>query len=162
MFHHGNVFSMCAVHCLALWTFQDHFDTGIFRQGSFQQKDILAQKRFSKGKFRHLNISAYGYFGTLQSNIDILAQTFCHLCYCAEISMCQNVPVLKCSYAKNSSCLKVLLPKSPHMARSKHSNVEMSICQNVCSAKQWLHVLKFSCDEKYMPKWLFPKSQVPK
>ena len=59
--------------------------------GKFQQKDVLTQKPFDLGTFRHgiflhLNILAHGFFGTLQSNMDVLAQTFWHLCYCAKMS----------------------------------------------------------------------------
>ena len=89
---------------------REHFDMGTFRHEEF-----LAQEHFGTGIFRHLNISAHGYFGTLQSNIDVSAQTFWHLCYCAEMSMCRNVPVPKCSCAKNSSCRKFPVPKIPHV-----------------------------------------------
>ena len=103
------------------WTFHLHgrFDTRTFRHG-----DILAQGIFvtmdRHGIFWHLNILTHGYFGTLKSNMDVLEQTFRHLCYFAEMSMCRNAPVPKCSCAENSSFRKVLVPKSPQ--------VEMFLC----------------------------------
>ena len=51
-------------------------------------KEFSAPWTFWQGIFRHLNISAHGYFCTLQSNMDVLAQTFLHLCYCAKMSIC--------------------------------------------------------------------------
>ena len=48
-------------------------------------------------------------------------------CPCAEMSLCQNVPVPNLPHAEKSSCRKVPM--------SKCSHVEMSICRNVCSAK---------------------------
>ena len=59
--------------------------------------------------------------------------TFWHLCYCAKMSMCRNVPMLKCSVpkiplAENSSCQK--------LSMSKRFRVETSICRNVRSAER--------------------------
>ena len=91
------------------WTFHLHgrFDTRTFRHG-----DILAQGIFvtmdRHGIFWHLNILTHGYFGTLKSNMDVLEQTFRHLCYCAEMSPCRNV-----HGAKKSLCWKVPMLKSP-------------------------------------------------
>ena len=82
-FWHGYVITRTfrQVHVLALrtywhmgvlspWTFRH----GLFGTGTFWQKEFLAQWTFRHGIFWHLNISAHGYFGTLQSNMDILAQ----------------------------------------------------------------------------------------
>ena len=98
--------------CSGRWTLQHRnvSTLGLFGAGNFRHKEVLAPWTFWQQK-----ISAFGYFGTLQSNMDILAQTFRHLCYCAEMSMCRNVPMPKCSCAKKSSCRKVLVPKSPHV-----------------------------------------------
>ena len=113
---------------------------------------------FWHGIFWHLNILAHGYFGTLQSSMDIYSQTFRHLCYCAEMSMCQNVPMPKCSCAENSSCWKVFMPKSPH--------VEMFPCWNVhlpeCLQYRMVHMPRSFRDETFVPKWLFLKFSVPK
>ena len=67
------------------WTFQHrNISTwGIFSTGNFRHEEFSAPEHFGTGIFWHLNISAHGYFGTLQSNMDISAQTFRHLCYCA-------------------------------------------------------------------------------
>ena len=130
------------------WTFQPKIilTWEIFGTGNFRCEEFSAPEHFGTGIFRHLNISAPGYFGTLQSNIDILAQTFRHLCYCAKMSMCQIDPVPKCSWAKNSSCQKSSCQKVP---MSKCSRVEMSICWNVCSAewRTWnnVSVMKHAC-----------------
>ena len=99
------------------WTFQHrNISTwGIFGMGNFRHEEFSAPEHYGTGIFWHLNISAHGYFGTLQSNMDVSAQTFWHLCYCAEMSMCRNVPVPKCSCAEKSSCRKVLVPESPHV-----------------------------------------------
>ena len=125
------------------WTFQhQNISTwGIFGTGNFRHEEFSAPEHFGTGIFWHLNISAHGYFGTLQSNMDFSAQTFWHLCYCAKMSMCRNVPVPKCSCAENSSCRKVPM--------SKCSRVEMSICRNVCST-EWctcrnVPVMKHPC-----------------
>ena len=113
-------FGTCTVrHCgrSGRWTFQHRNVSawGIFGTGNFRHKEFSAPEHFGTGIFRHLNISAHGYFGTLQSNMDVSAQTFRHLCYCAEMSMCRNVPVPKCSCAESFSCRKVPVPKSPHV-----------------------------------------------
>ena len=125
------------MHRLALQTFRqmyfsipERFDMGYFRHGEFS-----APEHFGTGIFRHLNISAHGYFGTLQSNMDVSAQTFRHLCYCAEMSMCQNVPVPKCPW-----CRKILVPKSPDAKKFLYQNVygdEMSMCRNTYRAESW-------------------------
>ena len=90
------------MHCSALRTFQqmdfstpERFDMGNFGMGNFRHEEFSAPEHFGTGIFRHLNISAQGYFGTLQSNMDVLAQTFRDLCYCAKMTMCRNVPVPK-------------------------------------------------------------------
>ena len=132
MFHHGNILAHAL--CLALQTLwqMDVSTQERFNIGNFWHREFLAQGIFGTGTFRHLNISAHGYFGTLQSNMDVSAQTLRHLCYCAEMSMFQNIPVPKCSCAKNSSCRKDPMRKSPHV---KCSFAKMFICRNVCSAK---------------------------
>ena len=93
--------------------------------------DILAQGHYGTGTFRHRDISAHGYFGYLQSNIDISA----------PVLLCRNVPVPKCSCVKNSSGRKVPM--------SKCSCVEMSICRNVCSAEWYtcrnVPIMKHPC-----------------
>ena len=125
--------------CGHLWPHAAYspFWHGTFWQKSFRHEDFLAP-----WTFRHLNISAHGYFGTLQSNMDISAQTFRHLCYCAKMSMCP----------------KFLVPNSP--------DVNMFPCWNVHLPerlqRQMVHVPKCSCDETSMRKWLFPKCFVPK
>ena len=86
------------VHVSSLRTYQ-HVD--ILSPWMFRQRDFSAQGHFGKRNFLH-----QGHFGTLQSNMDVTAQTFRLLNYCAEMSMCQNVPVPKFSCAKNSSCRK--------------------------------------------------------
>ena len=76
--------------------------------------------------FQHMDISALGNFGTMQSNMDVSAQTFWHrhfgicaeMCCCAETSILPkyqcakmfqflNVPVLKGSHANISRCQNV-------------------------------------------------------
>ena len=88
---------------------------GHFGTGNFRHEEFSAPWKFRHGIFWHLNISTHGYFGTLQSNMDVLAQTFRHLCYFTKMSMCQNVPVPKCSCVKMFLCQKFLVPKSPHV-----------------------------------------------
>ena len=86
--------------------------------------------------FRHLHISAHGYFGTLQSNMDISAQTFRHLCYCAEMSMCRNVPVPKSPRAEKSPCRNVPVLKCPSAGMSAALNgacAEMFPWWNICA-----------------------------
>ena len=100
------------VHPLALRTFRqmdistrESFDLGNFRQGEFSAqgifgtmdisaRDISAPEHFSTWIF-WLLAKQYGCFG-----IDILAPVL--------LSMCRNVPMPKCSCAKNSLCRKFL------------------------------------------------------
>ena len=104
--------------------------------GTFWHKEFSAPWSFRHGIFQHLNISAHGYFSTLQSNMDVLAQTFRHLCHCAETFM---VP-------------KNLVPKSPRAEKSLYPNFhrgEMSMCQNnyrtkTCTCRNVL-VMKCLC-----------------
>jgi hypothetical protein len=64
---------------------------------------------FWRKEFRHHGHFGKASFGTLQSNMEILAHKFWHLCYCVEISTCRNVPVvLKCSCTKNAGTSTVL------------------------------------------------------
>ena len=108
---------------------------GLFGMGTFWYKEFSAPWMFRHGMFQHLNILAHGYFGTFQSNLDISSQTFRHLCYCAEMSMCRNI-----HGAKKSLCQKVPVPKSPCTETStetecsmwpKHARAEMSRWSNV-------------------------------
>ena len=87
------------------WTFQHRnvWTWGLFSTGNFWCEEFLALWTFQRGIFCHLNISAHIYFGTLQSNMDVLAQTFWHLCYCEEMSQSQNVPAPKTPHAEKSS-----------------------------------------------------------
>ena len=128
MCHHGNISAQApfgAAHVPA---------DGRFNRGTFQHGEILARWIFGTMNFQHRNISAaHGYFGTLQSNMDVSAQTFWHLCYCAKMSMCQNVPMPRHSCAKNSLNQKIPMSKCSHVKRS--------ICQNVSSA-EWCTYLK--------------------
>ena len=85
-----------------------------------------ALEHFSTRIFRHMDILAHLHFDTVQSNTDILAQTFRPLCQnvhvpkypCAQMSQCCNVPVPKCSW-----CGKIPMLKCSH--------TEMSLCQKV-------------------------------
>ena len=72
------------------WVFQHRnvSTLGIFGMENFRHKEFSALEHFGTGIFRHLNILEQGYFGTLQSNVDVLVQTVRYLCYCAEMSMC--------------------------------------------------------------------------
>ena len=101
---------------------QEHFNMGIFwHHGRFS-----ALEHFSTRIFWHMDILAHLHFDTMQSNIDILAQTFRTLCQnvhvpkypCAQMSQCCNVPVPKCSW-----CGKIPMLKCSH--------TEMSLCQKV-------------------------------
>ena len=125
MFHHGNI----SAH--ALFGAADVPANGLFNNRTFQHGEFLAWGIFGTRNFWHLNISAQGYFGTLQSNMDVSAQTFRHLCYCAKMSPCQNIQVLKCPCAEKSLCGKVHVPNSPW---SQNVHVLKCICLwNVCA-----------------------------
>ena len=129
---------------LGLETFRHrHFITKMFQHvqvlvlRTYRQIDIS-----SPWTFRHMDILAQGIFGTIDvSAWDISApehfgtQIFWHLamqygqCYCAKISMCQNIPVLKCPRAKTS-----MVPKNPYAVKSSCRNdqiTEMSLYRNV-------------------------------
>ena len=79
------------------WTFQHGTVSkwGLFGRRNFWHEEFPAPWTFRQGIFWHLNILAHGYFGTFQSNMDVLTQTFWHLCYCAENSLCRKVPMSK-------------------------------------------------------------------
>ena len=154
-FRHGTFWQESFRHG-TIW--QESFRHWYFTMGTFWHMHRLALRTF-----RHRDISAPEHFstwifGTLKRDMDILAQTFRHLWYCAEMPMCQNVPVPKCSCAKNSSCRKFLVQKSPH--------VEMFLCWNVHLPERlqhrMVHVPKCSRDETSVPKWLLPKCSGPK
>ena len=157
MFHHRNILAH------APFSAADVPADGLFNTGTFRHRVFLARGIFGTRNFRHLNISAQGYFGTWTfRHMDILAPckaiwTFRHRhfgtcatvpkCPCAEMSLCQNVPVLKRSRAENSTCREVLM--------TKHSGVEMltlCISQNVHSMERCL-----SCDETSVSNWLLLK-----
>ena len=90
--------------CSGRWTLQHRnvSTLGLFGAGNFRHKEVLAPWTFWQQK-----ISAFGYFGTLQSNMDILAQTFRHLC--------KNVHMWKYPCAETFLCQKFLVPKSPQV-----------------------------------------------
>ena len=138
-----------------LWTLYDHVD--IF--DPMPPTHHFGMEHFGKSHFGTRIFWHHGHFGTWTfRHMDILAPykamwTFRHLCYCAEMSMCWNVPVPKCSCAENSSCRKFLVPKS--------LRAEMFPCWNVHLPerlqRRMVHVLKCSHDETSVPKWLLPK-----
>ena len=105
----------------ALWTFQ--YRTFCLRHG-----DFLALGYFCTGTLRHGDITPLGNFGTIQSNMDISAQTFWHLC--RNMLLCQNVCFAEIIYLLK---LNVPVPKCPCLKRSP--------CQNI-------QVLKCPCPEK--------------
>ena len=72
--------------------------------------------------------------------------------------MWRNVTVPKCSCTKNSSCRKFLMSKSPHVKTFQCWSVHLPECLQ-CQTE---NVPKCSRDETSVPKWLLPKSQVPK
>ena len=158
MFHHGNI----SAH--APFSAADISADGLFITGTFRHGEFSAQGIFGTRNFWHLNISAQGYFGTWTfRHLDILAPckaiwTFRHLCYSAEMSMYENFPVSKCSRAENSSCQKVLVPKSPHVKIFPCWNVHLPECLH----RQMVHVPKCSRDETSVPKWPLPKCSMPK
>ena len=98
---------------------------------------------FWHGIFWHLNILAHGYFGTLQSNNDVSALTFWHLCYCAKMSMYQKSPCRIVDFFDIHFNLKLgtisqlwlkthgnaSLPKNPCADKSPYQslNIQMSI-----------------------------------
>ena len=94
---HGHFVSM------DIWT------QGLFGMGTFWHKELSGPWTFQHRIFRLLNILAHGYFSTLQSNMDVSAQPFWHLCYCAK-----NVHLPKCHCAEMS-----MVPKNPCAKKSR-------------------------------------------
>ena len=89
--------------------------------GHFGARNFRYHGCFSMGHFGTWTFwDMHGYFGTLQSNMDILAQTFWHLCYYARMLMCRNVPV-----PKRPWCQKILVPKCPRAKKSSYQNVHL-------------------------------------
>ena len=117
-----------ASHYFGTWNFgKSHcrcFFTGRFRHvhsfvlQTFWQMDFSTQERF---------FLAQRHFGTVAQVPKCLCQNV-HISLqgsrnpCGEMFRCQNVPVQKCSCAKNSLCWKVPM--------SKCSHVELCICRN--------------------------------
>ena len=109
---------------------------GLFGMRTFRHENILAWVYFST-----IDVSTQGCYGTMQSNIDILAQVpLCenvpvwHECPCAKMSLCWNILVSKCSSAVTSPCLivhgaekypcrNVLVPRCPCEEKSQWWNV---------------------------------------
>jgi hypothetical protein len=56
---------------------------------TFRHRDVMAWGHFGTKIFQEMDVSAFVDLGTLQSDIDILAQTFWHE------SLCQNIHVPK-------------------------------------------------------------------
>ena len=111
---------------------------------TFWHREFSTGELFGAGTFQHGDITALGNFDTIQSNIDILAQTFWHLrrnvllcrnVHFAEIYIC-HVSVPKCPCAKISLCLRVhmqnsLLAKTSMEQKSPHA--EMFLWWHVCA-----------------------------
>ena len=112
--HFGTDILACACFGLADIAVHGHFvfmdvsTQGLFDRETFWHKEFLAPWTFGHRIFWYLNILAYGYFPTWQSNMNISAQKFVHLCYSAEMFMCRNVSTTKCPRAKMS-----MVPKDP-------------------------------------------------
>ena len=154
-FHHWEIsaracFGPAEVSAHGHFVSMDVLTQGHFGMGTFWNKEFLAPWTFWHGIFRHLNILAHGYFGTLQSNIDISAQTCWHLSYCAKMSMWRNV-----HGAEKSLCPKVPVLKSPCTETStetkcpcavtptwpKRAYAEMSQWWNVCTKMSLVKIL---------------------
>ena len=113
-------------HSIFIWIYlpTHHFGTKHFGTSHFSA-DVSSWEHFGtctlppcgcsgKWTFQYGTVSTWG-FGTwifwyltkqyVRSDTDILA----------PVLLCQNVPVLKCSCAENSSCQKFLVSKSPHV-----------------------------------------------
>ena len=103
--HHRDI-SACACSDLrmhtgtGIWTFPLH---GCFNTRTFRHRDILAQGIFSTMEILPQTISA---------------QTFWHLCYCAKISMCQNIYRAKTCIRRNVSGRNVTCRNVGVMVRS--------------------------------------------
>ena len=158
MFHHGNI-SARAPFGGADIPADGHFNKGKFWHGDFSEQEL-----FGTRNFRHGNISTRGNFRTWTfRHCSTGAEMSILLCKVpkypnAEMFRCRNIPVLKCSGAKNSSCRKFPVLKIPHVETFQWWKVHLPKC-----LQRWtVHVPKCSRDETSMPKWLLPKGSVPK
>ena len=118
---------------------------------TFNHRDFSSWGNFGRRRFRHgytsvpwtfqhsfrifwkMDILAHIHFGTMQSNIDISAQTFWPGCPCAETSMCQNILV-----PEMSQCHNLPMQKSPWSRKNTHA--DMFLCWKVL-------MLKSPCDK---------------
>ena len=95
----------------------DYIGTRHFGKSHFCT-DISSPELFSARTFWHENISAWVCFGTMKSNIDILAQSFQHGCPCSKMSMCPKYP---CS--EMFQCGNVHVPKRPQCTMCWHKDI---------------------------------------
>ena len=91
---------------------------------TFRYMDVTTLGNFGIRIFRHMDVLAHVHFGTVQSNLDILAQTFRQRCLCSKISLCRNVPV---------QCRKVHGAEMSMVPRNTHA--EMFSCRKVTMMK---------------------------
>ena len=108
-----------------MYRHMDISSQGLFGMGTFWHKELSGP-----WIFRLLNVLAHGYFSTLQSNMDIWAQTFGHLCYCGEISLCRKVLVPKRPWRRNVHVPKHVQGRNVHV--SKCPGDEMSVWKCLC------------------------------
>ena len=135
---YGIVLKLLAWTYFGTWHFiKRHFGMRTFRHENisawvyFGTMDVSAQGHFSTRIFQHMDISAHVHFGTVHSNIDISVW----------VPLCQNVHVPKYPCAEMSHCRNFPVPKRPwcqKIPKPKCSCVEMSLCQKFT-------VMKCSC-----------------
>ena len=108
-------FGVMALAYFGTWHFskrlfgKDISSRDFFGTRRFQHENIFLwhHRGLGTGTFWLKDISAHVHFGIVQSNIDILAQTFRHGCPCAKMFMCRNILVPKSSSAVISPSWKV-------------------------------------------------------
>ena len=148
------------MHCLALRTFW-HMDVSTWE--CFNMRSFQAQGIFNMRNLRLRNISAQGHFSTRM--FWWLANQYGH--FGTEISvpvlLCQDVHVPKSPCAEMFLGRKLLTPKIPLAKKSLCRNVPVlkSLSAGMSAVTNGAHAKMFP-DETSVPKWLFPKSQVPK
>ena len=121
--------------------------------GHFISMDISTQGLFGMGTFWHKEFSLTLFIELPFQYMAVLAQTFQHMCYCAEMSMYQNVSMPKRPLPKNPCAEKALYQKVLIPKRPQRWNV--NVLQHL---QDWnVHVLKYPDDEMSVPKCLWPK-----
>ena len=107
------------------WTFwnKDFSVWGWFGTKNFWHYGCFSMEYFGNWTFWHMDILA-----PCKSNMDVSAQTFWHLCYCTQMSMCQKVFVPNRQRRRNVHVPEQLQGRNVHLPKCPGNEISVPKC----------------------------------